>query len=251
MKIINKIESPKNDLKPFLELFNRFKPLKKLIKKNATIIDVGCNKGDTIDEFQNAFKCKKIYGFEPQKKCVEKLKVRFKNKKNIEIYNYALDDKIQKKHFYQHQCADVLSGFYKINIKSKDHIDLKNRKRSKKNITKYKKTINKKVVVNTITLDHFIKKKKIKHINLLKLDTQGSEHRILQGTKKNLNKIDIIITEIQFWDYYSHKSDFYNIEKIIRKHFELYDISYIAKNPENFRTDYIDAIYVNKKFLAN
>lgn len=246
MKYISKIESPKNDLKPFLELFNRFKPLKKLVKNNATIIDVGCNNGDTINEFQKVFKCKKIYGFEPQKDCIEKLKVRFKNRKNIEIYNYALDNKIQKKYFYEHLYGDVYSGFYKININSMDHIDLKNRKRKKNNITKYKKTINKKVLVKTTTLDDFIKKKKIKRINLLKLDTQGSEHRILQGTKTNLNKIDVIITEIQFWDYYSHKSDFYNIEKIIRKHFELYDISYVAKNPENFRTDYIDAIYVNK-----
>ena len=247
MKNKIRIESPKNDTKSFLELFNKFKPLKKLIKKNATIIDVGCNVGDTINDFQNQFKCKKIYGFEPEKECIKKLKVRFKNKKNIEILNHALDNKTHKKYFYEHQNGNNLSGFYKINLKSKDHIDLKNRKRSKKNIVEYKKTINKKVAVNTITLDHFIKRKKIKHINLLKLDTQGSEHRILQGAKKNLNKIDVIITEIQFWDYYSHRSDFYNIEKIIRKHFELYDISYIAKNPENFRTDYIDAIYVNKK----
>lgn len=247
MKKKFRIESPKNDLKPFLKLFNKFNPLKKLVKKNGTIIDVGANVGDTIDEFQKIFKCKKIYGFEPQNDCVEKLKVRFKNKKNIEIYNYALDNKIQKKYFYEHLYGDVYSGFYKININSKDHIDLKNRKKKKNNISKYKNTINKKVIVNTTTLDNFIKKKKIKRINLLKLDTQGSEHRILQGVKKNLNKIDVIITEIQFWDYYSRKSDFYSIEKIIRTHFELYDISYIAKNPENFRTDYIDVIYVNKK----
>ena len=84
------------------------------------------------------------------------------------------------------------------------------------------------------------------NINLLKLDNKGSENRILKGIKKNLHKVDVIITEIQFWDYYSQKSNFYNIEKIIRNNFELYDISYVAKNPENFRTDYIDAIYVNK-----
>ena len=246
MSIKYKIESPKNDFKPFLKLFDRYKTLKRLIKKNSIIIDVGCNVGDTIKEFNHAFNCKKIYGFEPQKICIEKLKVRFKNIKNVEIYDYALDNKISKKNFYEHVYGEVYSGFYKINLKSRDHIDLKNRKRKKKDIIKYKKMVNKKVTVNTITLDHFIKKKKIKRINLLKLDTQGSEHRILQGIKKNLNKVDVIMTEIQFWDYYSQKSDFYNIEKIIRKYFELYDISYIAKNPENFRTDYLDAIYVNK-----
>ena len=246
MKTKYKLESPKNDLKSFIDLFDRFKPLKKLVKQKGTIIDVGSNMGDTIYQFQKEFKCKKIYGFEPQKNCFEKSKARFLNIKNIEIYNFALDNKIGKKRFFEHGDDNVLSGFYKINIKSKDHIDLKNRKRQKKNISKYKKKINKEVIVNSITLDSFIKEKKIKHINLLKLDTQGSENRILKGIKKNLHKVDVIITEIQFWDYYSQKSDFYSIEKIIRKNFELYDISYIAKNPENFRTDYIDAIYVNK-----
>ena len=74
-RLFKKVESPKNDLKPFLELFNRFKPLKKLIKKNSIIFDVGCNVGDTIAEFQHVFKCKKIYGFEPQIDCVEKLNI--------------------------------------------------------------------------------------------------------------------------------------------------------------------------------
>lgn len=240
-----KIESPKNDLKPFLQLFDRFKPLKRLIKKNAIIFDVGANVGDSIHEFNSILKPKKIYGFEPQKSCIEKLVKRFK-RKNVEIFNYALDKKNGKEYFYEHK-RNVYSGFYKINLKSKDHVDLKNRKREKKNISNYKKTINKRVITKTITLDHFFKLKKIKHVNLLKLDTQGSEHRILEGLKKNLKNVDVIITEIQFWDYYSQKSDFYSIEKLIRDHFILYDISYIAKNPENFRTDYIDAIYVNKR----
>ena len=35
-----------------IDLFDRFKPLKKLVKQNATIIDVGSNMGDTIYQFQ-------------------------------------------------------------------------------------------------------------------------------------------------------------------------------------------------------
>ena len=125
-----KIESPKNDLKPFLQLFNRFKPLKKLIKKNSIIFDVGANVGDSIDEFYNILKPKKIYGFEPQKSCVKKLVKRFKNK-NIKILDCAVDIKSGKKVFYEDIEARNLSGFYKINTESKDHIDLRNRKRRK------------------------------------------------------------------------------------------------------------------------
>jgi len=227
-------------------LFNRNKPLKKLIKKNSIIFDVGANVGDTINEFNKLFKPKIIYGFEPQKICLEKLRKRFKQK-NIRIFDFALDFKSGKKVFYEQQYGDVYSGFYKINIKSKDHIDLKNKRGKKKNIDSYKKQINKKIIVNSITIDDFVKKNKVKNINLLKLDTQGSEDQILKGARKNLKKIDVILIEIAFWDYYEKKSSFYSIEKIINKDFELFDISYIAKNPESFRTDYIDAIYINKR----
>ena len=141
MKLKYKLESPKNDLKSFIELFDRFKTLKKLVKKKGIIVDVGCNVGDTITEFQKNFACKKIYGFEPQKGCFELLKKRFNKKKNVELYDYALDKKIGKKYFFQHSYGDVYAGFYKINLKSKDHIDLKNRKKKKKILINTKKIL--------------------------------------------------------------------------------------------------------------
>tara|TARA_B110000971_G_C19937060_1_gene466878 strand:- start:298 stop:1032 length:735 start_codon:yes stop_codon:yes gene_type:complete len=238
-----KIESPKNDLQPFLKLFDRFKPLKKLIKKNPLILDIGANIGDSIFEFNKILKPKKIYAFEPQKHCVKILHKRFSKNKRIKIYDYAIDTKSGSNIFYEQGPGDVHAGFYKVNIKSKDHIDLKNKKIKNKN---YINQINNKVLVKTISLDQFINKENIKRINLLKIDTEGHEEKVLKSLKKNINKVDIILLEMTFWDYYEKTVNFFSIEKIIRNHFSLYDISYIAKNPKNFRTDYIDVIYVNK-----
>ena len=55
-----------------------------------------------------------------------------------------------------------------------------------------------KYMVPTITLDSFVKKYKIKSIDLLKVDIEGSEHLMLQGARKTLkkNKIKIILIEI-------------------------------------------------------
>ena len=52
--------------------------------------------------------------------------------------------------------------------------------------------------VPTITLDNFAKKNKIRIINLLKIDVEGSEYNLLKGAKKTLkkNKIKIILIEI-------------------------------------------------------
>ena len=55
-----------------------------------------------------------------------------------------------------------------------------------------------KYTVPTITLDSFVKKNKIKSIDLLKVDIEGSEHLMLQGARKTLkkNKIKSILIEI-------------------------------------------------------
>ena len=59
-----------------------------------------------------------------------------------------------------------------------------------KNFTKYK--------VKTMTLDNFVKKKKINSIDILKIDIEGSEYELLKGAKNTLkrNKIKIILVEI-------------------------------------------------------
>ena len=63
----------------------------------------------------------------------------------------------------------------------------------------------------------FLKKKKIKNIDLLKIDTEGHEAKILQGAKKVLKKkIRYILIEVHFSKIYSR----YNkkkIEKILKK----------------------------------
>ena len=55
-----------------------------------------------------------------------------------------------------------------------------------------------KIEVQTQTLDNFCRIKKIKRIDLLKIDTEGTEEKILLGAKKLLSrkKIDLIYTEV-------------------------------------------------------
>ena len=50
--------------------------------------------------------------------------------------------------------------------------------------------------VNTITLDKFCEEKKIKHIDILKIDVDGSELEVLLGGDKMLNMVKIILVEV-------------------------------------------------------
>ena len=93
------------------------------------------------------------------------------------------------------------------------------------------------------------KYKNINSIDILKIDTQGYEKNVLLGCKRTLKKIKVICLEINLWDYYEKSVTFFDIEKIIKNNFQLWDISFIYKNPKWHCTDYMDVVYINKKFL--
>ena len=66
--------------------------------------------------------------------------------------------------------------------------------------------------------------------------------------KENLSKIDVVITELMFYDFYERNLSFSDIEKhLLPAGFHLFDISHISKNPMNGRTDWVDVIYVNDR----
>ena len=88
----------------------------------------------------------------------------------------------------------------------------------------------------------------INHINLLKIDTQGFEPDVIEGLEGKLSKVDVVISELMFYDFYEKSVSFFDIEKfLIPAGFHLYDISHISKNPMNGRTDWVDVIYLNNR----
>ena len=52
--------------------------------------------------------------------------------------------------------------------------------------------------VEIIKLDTFIKKKKIRKIDILKIDTEGSEYDVLKGLRREIQKVQIILFEHHF-----------------------------------------------------
>jgi len=228
--------------------FNRYKVLKKIFKKKKIIFfDVGANSGQTIIEVNKYFERGTIHAFEPQLEKKEEL-ISIKRKlKNFKIFlNFcALGEKKTKKIFFKN-IKDNLSSFHKINTNSKLHLGIKKLKKN----NSFLKEINIPINVQQITLSEYLIKKKIKKIDILKIDTQNYEENVLNGIKeKHLKNISAIVLEINFFDMYEKNASFYLIEKIIRKHFVFWDISYIYKNPKFFSTDYVDVIYVNQNNL--
>jgi len=235
----------------YLKKFNREKVLKLLVDSNLpTILDVGANNGSSLVEFKKWWPNSKVHCFEPQSECWDELDDLSNEFTNVRINKFALGNKNdESKEFYSHDLNTGISGFNKINIESKDSIDLSKLSNDSSGLENHKKTINHKRNVQVKRLDEYIKNdKNLNQIDLLKIDTQGFELEILEGLGTELNKVKILITELMFYDYYEKSLSFYELESILRPFkFSLYDINHVAKNPMNGRTDWIDVIYVQNR----
>jgi FkbM family methyltransferase len=235
----------------YLENFNREKTLKFLLSEEHPIIfDVGANIGTSLDEFKDWWPGSIVHCFEPQEECWDSLDKKAKKYNNAFINKYAVgNNHNQLSTFYSHDLSSGISGFNKVNLKSKDSLYLNKIKNSKsESLQLYEDSLNHERKIKINRLDEYTQSKNIEKINLLKIDTQGYEPEVIEGLGDNINRVDVVITELMFYDYYERSLSFFDIERfLIPAGFRLYDINHIAKNPMNGRTDWVDVIYVNDR----
>ncbi|MFC2132740.1 FkbM family methyltransferase [Bacteroidota bacterium] len=248
------IETNQDRTKEYLNKFNREKTIKYLLKTERPIIfDVGANNGSSAKEFKQWWPKAIIHCFEPQKECWFDLDV-LENKyidNSIVVNKYAVGNvPIKEATFYTHDITTGQSGLNKINLQSEDSIQLDKLKQKNdlNDLNKYKQSLNKERSVEIVRLYDYMNQKNIENVNVLKIDTQGFEPEVLDGLGKRLSDIDLVITELMFYDFYERSLSFSDIEKyLLPSGFNLYDISHISKNPMNGRTDWVDVIYINNR----
>jgi len=228
------------------ELKNRltFDEIYKLkIKNNPIIFDIGANKGQSIKRFRKIFPNSVIYAFEPNIFEYEILKNKYKEDKKIILNNFAVGDKRETKSFYI-TAKSGSSSFNKVNFDTK-WIE----KRSKQfNTTKegYIKSIEN---VKVIKLDDYCEENNIKNIDILKIDTQGYEDKVLAGCEDILQKniITAVELELMFDNVYERYLTFSDVEKfLIPNNFRFSAISTANNNLFEGLVFFADLIYLNK-----
>lgn len=162
-----------------------------------TILDVGSNKGQSIDFFCKIYKNVVIYAFEPNPMLYNKIKNKYQNKKNIFIYNLGVSD-INGQLELNETVTDETSTFEKLNYNS-------NYLKMKADVLGIKKEdiIKNKYLVDVIRLSDFIKNNNINKIHILKIDTEGHELKCLKGLFVN-DAFDIKYIQLE-----SHNDDMY------------------------------------------
>lgn len=149
-----------------------------LLTPNMTVVDIGANIGITSLYFSNY--AKKVFAIEPSIEhfAVLTKMLAFNKVKNVKPIRKAVYLKSGKFPLFHNTNKTMFSLHAAVDDKSSP-----------------------KEMVDCITLDDLFKEEKIKHVDLMKMDVEGSEAEILSGPgfRKVAPKIDKIILETHQW----------------------------------------------------
>ena len=220
--------------------------LKQKISSNPIIFDVGGNSGQSIIKFKKIFKNPIIHSFEPIESEYKKMKDMFGSDENVFLNNFALGEKEELKEFN----ITAKSSNSSVNKGKTGTKWLK--ERSKEHLNNSEDYIVKKEIVKISTIDKYCLEKKINQIDLIKIDTQGYEDKVLEGCKRTFEKDNVkaIITEVMFDNVYEKYFSFSDIEKhILPFNFRMVGIDLSNNNLFTGLVFFADVYYFNKKYF--
>jgi len=179
--------------------------------KKFVVFDIGMNRGYAALKFANHDSCKAVYGFEINQDtyefALENLELNPELAQKIKAYNFGLSDKDGEIDIY---CLPGSDGITTAELEftniQPDWLKWKEQMKVEKAVIKE---------ASTIILD-IIKKDNINSNIVLKIDTEGSEHKILDNLIDNnlLDKVDLIMGENHLGEDLDEKLvGFKNIEK--------------------------------------
>jgi FkbM family methyltransferase len=142
----------------------------------STIFDVGANVGQSAKSFAETFPHSTIYSFEPVERTFQRLKYNVREYDNILNYKLALGAIRGKAKIAVEEdsklCALLEDAGLKARVACVEEVELE-------------------------TLDTFCRNHAIGHINFLKIDTEGSDLRVLTGAEEMINRQQVDAIQVE------------------------------------------------------
>lgn len=204
-------------------------------KKVGQVFDVGANVGNVTAKYTKAFPEADIHAFEPIPQAINQFKSQHKGNSKVHLNEMGLSNQ---------------KGEQVLNInKSIDTSSLLKSKKIGASSDKSCETVEQ-LAIQLSTIDDYVGQKNIQNIDILKLDTQGSELNILKGAVDCLKKgkIGLIFTEIYFKEQYENQASFYEIASFLKQYnYQLKDMYELYYNEKQILWG--DAIFVHASLL--
>lgn len=155
-----------------------------LSKPIECVFDIGANLGSTSQEILRRFDSCRVFGFEPHPATFEKLKANITNDRFFPI-QLAFSDISGTRTLYEYESATINSLVP--NARFAERFDCSARE----------------LLVVTNTIDEFCLASQIRHIDLLKIDTEGHDYNVLRGAEKMLRAKAVHFIYFEFNDFVS------------------------------------------------
>lgn len=217
---------------PAEPLFRVLKLLRRHGSKPLFIVDIGAADGMVSSYFSKNLKNVKIIAFEPNPEEYKKALKNNSSNRSVELRNMALSDKPGT------VAMNVLSNSFSSSLLMPDRSEIDDGMAAKLSL---KNTID----VTCSTLD--LELRECGKIDLIKIDTQGTEISVLNGATEVLKRTKYVLIEQNNNSYYKGGCWYYEVDHFLRdRGFELGDIIV------TYRTDGMvkefDSLYVRKTY---
>jgi len=175
-----------------------------LLKYNIqTVIDAGAGTGQFARRIRNTFSSASLICFEPIDACFQEIQSYFKDDPHISLHKLALGEQAGSFEFHVHKNPGS-SSFLKMTDIHTNAYPGSGESES--------------VVIQTIRLDEFLNNTTPDAEIMLKLDTQGTELSILKGAGAWLDKMKVILVELNFAETYEQCPLFDEVYHFLRAH---------------------------------
>ena len=199
MTLIEKIINP-------LSTFHHKRISKYLSELNIEkIVDIGAHKGEFLEIMLNLEKVNSFYAIEPQKNIFNELSNKFVKNKKVTLFNCAMDKEISNKKLKINKIS-MKSSLAEVNENSL-YLKFINF------LAQSQSSFESEYEVKTNTVDKIFENINLQKA-LLKIDVEGFEMNVIEGSQMKLREISFIMLENQFGNHFKN-NNFRDITKFL------------------------------------
>ncbi len=206
--------------------------------KDLVVYDVGAANGVLSRGLVKLKNVRAVYAFEPIPSAFEELSKNTHGCTNIEKYNIALGDEDNEATIWVALDSRDSSSLLKMKTLHKDELPYAS-------YDSYPETI------QVARLDEFAAQKNIPPPNVIKIDVQGYEDRVIWGGANTISHADFVILEMSFTPLYDNSPLFDDIYKQMRDlNFQLVGVGGQLHGVSGLSLQ-VDGIFYNQRVLSS
>jgi FkbM family methyltransferase len=178
--------------------------LASLLDEPLTVVDVGCRWGFAEAWEDLGDRCE-IVGFEPDTVECQRLREHYRDRPWVRIVPHALGAAPGTATLYitrEPACSSIYPPIDEV-VDRHPRLEPQRMVRSE--------------AIELITMDDWCAANALENVDLVKLDTQGSELDILRGAERTLESVSIVQTEVEFNPMYDAQPLFGDVDRFLRE----------------------------------